>query len=316
MDRSAYSSKKPVPRKKEEVIEQSNNLTEHILKSTAFISQDQDVHYAFDTIDINSIADNILKNADKQWGGFGNAPKFPQTYSIQFLLRHYHFTQSEASLNQALLSLKKMIQGGIYDHLGGGFARYSTDTRWQIPHFEKMLYDNALLINVLSEAYQITKEPIYADTLHETIQFLQNELSHQGGGFFSALDADSEGIEGKYYVWQKKEIETLLGADSEVFCRCYDVKAEGNWEHVNILWMPEDIQSLSVELQIEENKLKEIISRGKKILFENRKLRERPLLDDKILLGWNSLAITALCKAYAATGEEGWRERPLKPCNF
>src|SRR4030095_636965 len=145
------------------------------------------------------------------------------TFVIHYLLRHYHFTNHEPSLKQTLLSLDKMIQGGIYDQLGGGFARYSTDEKWLAPHFEKMLYDNALLISVLAEAYQLTTNELYAHAIKETIHFVQEELSSPDGGFYSALDADSEGIEGKYYVWSKGEIENLLKADADIFCKVYNV---------------------------------------------------------------------------------------------
>jgi uncharacterized protein YyaL (SSP411 family) len=166
---------------------------------------------------LQTIAGNILANADKEWGGFGKAPKFPQSFSIQYLLRHYHFTNDETALQQALLSLDKMIDGGIYDQLGGGFARYSTDAEWLAPHFEKMLYDNALLVSVLSEAYQITHKPHYANTIRHTLAFIEREMLSDENGFYSALDADSEGVEGKFYTWSKTEIDELLGEDAGFF---------------------------------------------------------------------------------------------------
>ena len=215
--------------KKNEIEAQAENLTKYINDSNSFgLSKTEDA-ISFSKENLQTIADNILQTADTVWGGFGNAPKFPQTFIIQYLLRHYHFTKHEASLKQALLSLDKMIQGGIYDQLGGGFARYSTDTKWLAPHFEKMLYDNALLVNVLAEAYQLTHNETYAEIIKETLDFVNRELTSPEGGFYSALDADSEGVEGKYYTWSKAEIEDILNDDAEIFCKVYNVFRFDNW---------------------------------------------------------------------------------------
>jgi uncharacterized protein len=183
--------------KNNEIVAQADNLMNHLLNSNAFgISKPGEAAKPtiFTQENLALIAENILKQADTTWGGFGKAPKFPQTFSIQFLLRHYHFTKDEAALQQALLSLDKMIYGGIYDQLGGGFARYSTDEKWLAPHFEKMLYDNALLLGVMAEAYQITHNKLYSETIAHTIAFIERELLDDEGGFYSALDADSEGV--------------------------------------------------------------------------------------------------------------------------
>ncbi len=258
----------------------------------------------FNDTALKTIADNLLMVGDKEWGGFGNAPKFPQTFSILYLLRCNYFFGDEAALKQATLSLDKMMQGGIYDHLGGGFARYSTDKQWHAPHFEKMLYDNALLIETYTEAYQLTRNMKYADVVKETIQFVQREFTSADGGFYSALDADSEGIEGKYYVWNKAEIDQLLEADSETFCAVYNISEQGNWEETNIIWQPENIEFIATFNGIEIKQLNELIERCKKILFNERKKRIRPLLDTKIILSWNALMIKSLCKAYAAFQDE------------
>ncbi|MDP1842417.1 MAG: thioredoxin domain-containing protein, partial [Sediminibacterium sp.] len=214
------------------IVEQAENLTGHLLKSNSFgmvqpSTAAQELFFSTDSLE--TIAANILQQADTVDGGFGSAPKFPQTASIIYLLRHYYFTKSEVALEQALLSLNKMIQGGIYDQLGGGFARYSTDAKWLAPHFEKMLYDNALLIMALSEAYQLTGQAQFKVTIEQTIQFIQRELTHENNGFFSALDADSEGVEGKFYTFSKAEIETVLGSDADFYCTYYQVEAAGNW---------------------------------------------------------------------------------------
>ncbi len=294
-------------KRKHEIVSQAESLTAHLINSNTFgINKPANgQHENIITKDtLQNIADNILKSADTEWGGFGRAPKFPQTFAILYLIRHYHFTKHQPSLDQAILSLDKMIRGGIYDHLGGGFARYSTDNRWLAPHFEKMLYDNALLINVLSEAYQLTKNSFYTDTLKDTIHFIQRELLSPDNGFYCALDADSEGVEGKYYVWSKDEIDKILGEESGTFCWVYDISEKGNWEHTNILWLPESLNQRSIELNINVSKLKEILLSCRGKLLSEREKRIRPALDDKILLGWNALMITACCKAYTALEDE------------
>jgi hypothetical protein len=221
-------------KKNPEIVNQAESLTQHLSQSNSVGIQninEEGLAKVFDPSTMEEIFKNIMNNADKIDGGFGLAPKFPQTFTIQFLLHYYYYTGNENALDQACISLDKMIAGGIYDHLGGGFARYSTDTKWLVPHFEKMLYDNALLITVLSEAYQSTKKELYADTIRQTMEFIKREMLSPQNGFYSAIDADSEGEEGKYYVWSKKEVDEILGSESELFCEYYEVTANGNWEN-------------------------------------------------------------------------------------
>jgi uncharacterized protein len=319
--------------KRHEIDAQAENLTNHLLQSNSFGLQRTPADEVFTRQRLHEAADNIMKAADTEWGGFGRAPKFPQTFTIQFLLRYCHSKKDhaikdtevsppagggdiEAVLRQALLSLDKMIEGGIYDQAGGGFARYATDTEWLVPHFEKMLYDNALLVSVLSEAYQLTRKPRYREVINETIQFIQRELLHGQGGFYSALDADSEGVEGKFYVWEYEEANKLLGEDAGMFCAYYDITPKGNWEGVNILRVPEPAEAFARRVNIGEADLKALLERGKKKIMEVRAGRVRPGLDDKILLGWNALMNTAASKAYAATGEESYRQLAITNMNF
>ena len=288
--------------KRGSIIEQAENLTLHLQNSNNLNFKDQ-IPTA-DESSTDTIAENLIKTADKEWGGFGNSPKFPQTFSILYLLRHHYLTGNKESLQVALQSLDKMMMGGIYDHVGGGFCRYSTDRRWQIPHFEKMLYDNALLIDVYTEAYQITKKDAYKTVVSETIEFIQQELTGPDGGFFSALDADSEGIEGKYYTWDKKEIDDLLGNDSELFCSVFNISESGNWEHTNILWQPEALDTIASKSGITLETLMHTIVNAKQLLFKSREKRIKPALDNKVLLSWNALTIISLCKAYSAFENE------------
>lgn len=303
--------------KKNEIESQADNLTEHLKNSNAFgVGAAGKNEGIFSQNTLDEIAKNLLKNADKTWGGFGRAPKFPQTFSIKFLLRHYHFTKDENSSRQALLSLDKMIYGGIYDHAGGGFARYSTDEKWLAPHFEKMLYDNALIIDVLAEAFQLTNNTLYRDTIHQTMQFIQREMMNEEGGFYSALDADSEGVEGKFYTWSKAEVVQLLGQDADIFCEFYDITENGNWEHTNILWITKPVQQFAAEKGISEADLTKLLEAGKSKLLQQRSTRIRPLLDDKILLGWNALMNIASSKAYAATGLDVYKKMAIKNAAF
>ena len=257
-----------------------------------------------------------MKAADRRQGGFGNAPKFPQSFTIQYLLHYYYHTKSQDALDQACLSLDKMIMGGIYDQLGGGFARYSTDAEWLAPHFEKMLYDNALLVNVMADAWLITGKPIYRRAIEQTIGFIQNEMTSPGGGFYSALDADSEGEEGKFYVWSKEEVEQALGDDAPLFCEFYDVSEAGNWEHKNILNIRKSPEEFGAEKNIPVDTLLSRLDACRAKLLQYRNLRPRPLLDDKILLGWNALMTTACCKAFAALGNEEYAQMAIRNMSF
>lgn len=305
--------------KREELNAQAENLTSHLLNANTFGMEHQGAKATtaiFSQEKLQLIAENILANADTEWGGFGKAPKFPQTFSIQYLLRHYHFTREEKALQQALLSLDKMIEGGIYDQLGGGFARYSTDNEWLAPHFEKMLYDNALLVSVMAEAYQLTRKPVYADTIHHTLGFIEREMLGPEGGFYSALDADSEGVEGKFYTWDYAEIHNLLGEEAALFCEYYDVSEKGNWEHTNILRVLQPLAVFAEKKGIGSSALANRLATCRETLLAHRNKRIRPQLDDKILLGWNALMISAYAKAYAATGFVQYRDNAIRNMQF
>ncbi|MES2646905.1 MAG: thioredoxin domain-containing protein [Bacteroidota bacterium] len=322
--------------KPEELVAQAENLTDHLQKAGMFNNL-ADGETRFSKEDFDLVSEKLLENADPAWGGFGNAPKFPQTFSIQYLLRqHYyqnkfrqldsnsdHTTKTpavghSAMLSHALLSIDKMIMGGIYDQLAGGFARYSTDAQWLAPHFEKMLYDNALLISVISEAYQLTGKPLYLETIQQTMQFIKDEWQDSDGGFFSAYDADSEGIEGKFYTWSKKEIAEII-VDPEaldIFTSYYGVEETGNWEHTNILWVQQPLEIFCTARGLELAVVTESLRRSREKLLVVRNSRIKPLLDDKKLMSWNSLMITACCKAWAATGIDDYLAMAVKASDF
>jgi uncharacterized protein len=280
----------------------------------------------------------LRERFDRLEGGFGGAPKFPGTMGIQYLLDYHFYTKNPEALEHAELSLTKMIQGGIYDQLGGGFARYATDREWLIPHFEKMLYDNALLISVISDAYKLTKNDIYRETIEETLEFMEREMTSFGfrisdfesdalktlnpkhetpfAGFYAAYDADSEGVEGKFYVWNKSEIDAVLGKDSPLFCAFYDVSEGGNWEHHTILWRHKSYEEFAGLKKMPVSELKEKLKISRDTLFKIRNARIKPGLDDKILLSWNALMISAYAKAYEATGHEGYKKRAIESLDF
>lgn len=303
--------------RKNEIESQADNLIDYLLK-TNNISPLKNVISSEGSFvtpeDCHTIFKNIMLNADKEWGGFGKAPKFPQTFTIQYLLQYYYFTKKQESLDQALLSIDKMLEGGIYDQIGGGLARYSTDSEWLAPHFEKMLYDNALLINILCDAYQLTHDEKYASAIHKTLHFVQKELLNKDGGFFAALDADSEGEEGKFYVWQKEEIENILGENAAIFCAFFDVSEGGNWEHKNILRTLLPIEKFVLKYDLNKNEFEKTIDDCLQKLLQVRNKRIRPGLDDKIILSWNALMLHAVCKASAVLQDDKYIQ--LATANF
>ncbi len=302
--------------RRNEINAQADELLKHLQNANSFGTQkvvtlDLPVDELFVKKQADVMFENIMKTADKTWGGFGGAPKFPQTFTISWLLQYAYFKNSNEALQQACLSLDKMIQGGIYDHAGGGFARYSTDTEWLAPHFEKMLYDNALLVIVLSDAYKLTKLPQYKKAIEETLQFVEREMTSPENGFYAALDADSEGVEGKYYTWLKTEVDTVLQNDAELFCKFYDVTEHGNWEDVNILRIKKTAVDFCKEHGLEVNAFEKQMRNCLDRLLKVREQRIRPLLDDKIILGWNALMNSAYSKAFAATGRQEYREKAV-----
>jgi uncharacterized protein YyaL (SSP411 family) len=300
---------------REKILKDAETLTQHLQQSNAFGA----VGKGSATVTASKLEGAykaIMKQADKEWGGFGAAPKFPQTFTLTFLLRFSHLTQNNEAKEQALLSLAKMAQGGIYDQVGGGFARYSTDREWLAPHFEKMLYDNALLVQTYAEAYQLSGNEQFKEVIRETLRFAERELLHPDGGFYSALDADSEGEEGKFYVWAFEKVQELLGEDAGLFCQYYNITPEGNWEGKNILFVKTPLNEFANEQGIDMGFLKSLLRRGKEALLQERNTRIRPGLDDKILLGWNALMNVAYSRAYAATGHEEYKKKALRNMNF
>ena len=304
--------------KRHEIDSQAENLTQHLQQANDFGIRKENNNFeeVFSRENTETAFKALMNAADKKEGGFGQAPKFPQTFSIQYLLHYYYYTKNQLALDQACLSLDKMINGGIYDQIGGGFARYSTDAIWLAPHFEKMLYDNALLIIVLAEAYQVTGKELYKKVISDTIKFIEREMLSPEGGFYSALDADSEGVEGKFYVWSKEEIERILRDDAKLYSEYYGITKTGNWEHTNILHVSGDRSVFATAHGLSEVELEEFLRTNSEKLLAERSKRIRPALDDKILLGWNALMNTAYSKAYQAFGDENYKEQAIANMDF
>jgi uncharacterized protein YyaL (SSP411 family) len=287
--------------KQSEVISQANNLMAYLHKKerlfTGQISFPKSEETNNDPLLPLAIADKIMQRSDKENGGFGTSPKFPQLSSLQFLFAFTYYSGLDVYQQHAILTLRKMLFGGIFDHLAGGLSRYSTDSEWLVPHFEKMLYDNAMLIACLCDAYQITKEVFFADMLEKTISCMQKDFKSSRGGYYTAIDADSEGVEGKYYLWSKEEIDNLLGEDALLFCSRYGVSTAGNWEGSNILCIKKDFTTLSTEFNKSELEIQLKIQEAEQKLLSARSARIAPQTDVKIIVSQNAQLLYALSKA-------------------
>ena len=259
---------------------------------------------------LDRIAERLAGECDPVWGGFGQAPKFPSPYMFETIWRAWLRQRTNARLFDAVtVTLDRMCQGGIYDHLAGGFARYATDAEWLIPHFEKMLYDNAQLIDLLTLAWQETRSRLYATRIAETCDWVLREMVAEGDGFAATYDADSEGVEGKFYVWDEAEIDSILGADAAFFKQAYDVAPQGNWEHHTILHRNRRPQLLS---DAEEQRLAGLRARLKAV----RDKRVWPGWDDKVLADWNGLMIAALANAAAVFQRDDWLAAAIRAWRF
>ncbi|MEQ8908326.1 MAG: thioredoxin domain-containing protein [Vicingaceae bacterium] len=279
------------------VEEYANKLTRGIQASDLIEKKQATNNFSLDSL--TKGLNKWKQMVDTAEGGMNQAPKFPMPNNYQFLL-NCNFIQPDSELKAHLdLSLKKMAFGGIYDHLGGGFARYSTDTEWKVPHFEKMLYDNAQLISLYSEAYRQNPKPLYKNVVYESIEFVERELRDGSGAFYSALDADTEGEEGKFYVWKKEELREILRSDFDLFARHFNVNEKGFWENGNYILLrneEDDVLAQKAEMSLADYRNK--IEKLKEKLFQLREKRTKPGLDDKSLTSWNALQLKGLCDAY------------------
>ena len=287
--------------KREDVERQGGRVVDAISRAASQAASQEPL-----TDEITSQALAELRRAfDETWGGFGSAPKFPQPMTLEFLLR-MALRGAPDALPMLTTTLDRMAAGGIYDQLGGGFARYSTDATWLVPHFEKMLYDNAQLAQLYTRAWLVTREDRYRRIATETLEYLLREMRHPGGGFFSSQDADSEGVEGKFFTWSWDELNGLVGEDAAT---AFGASPGGNWagEHgeTNVLWQPEGTSSEAVDLE-----------EARRVLFEEREHRVRPATDDKVLTAWNAMSIQAFAEAGRAFGNDAFTEAAVAAAEF
>ena len=289
--------------KPDEAVAYAVRLTEGVNQTEQLIPVKDDV--VFNKSDLEAIFNNWKRTFDLVDGGYNRAPKFPLPNNWQFMLRYAHLMKDDAAHVAVRITLQKMAFGGIYDQIGGGFARYSVDGKWHVPHFEKMLYDNAQLVSLYSEAYQYTPDPIYKNIVYQSLDFVERELTSSENGFYSALDADSEGVEGKFYTFTRDEIKAALNEDEELFCIYYQITAEGNWEEekTNILMRGMEDSELAAQLGLSLTELSSKISEANKKLLAARSKRIRPGLDYKILASWNGMMLKAYTDAYRVFGE-------------
>lgn len=259
-------------------------------------------------------------NYDPTDGGFSAAPKFPMAMGISFMLKYGYIYKKSKYHKMAAHSLESMIRGGIYDHLGGGFHRYSVDARWHVPHFEKMLYDNALLLGSLADAWCVKPLSLYRHTADETLAFLQREMMHPDGGFYSALDADTEGEEGYFYIWTEEEIREELAGFPEkeirLFCDVYNVSKHGNWEGSNILHITGTIEQFAGHGDFTTAEAQAVLYRAREVLLKARESRTRPGLDDKIITSWNAVLLKSLCRAARSFDDKTFRNAALQLAEF
>ena len=293
----------------------ASQVTEGIRSTEAFVAPATDATYE------PSLLDDIFRTwqptFDTQRGGSQGAPKFPMPVNQQFLMQYAYYTGSAEAHRFVELTLDRMADGGIYDHLGGGFARYATDDAWRVPHFEKMLYDNAQLVSLYSQAYQFMRKPRYRQVVYETLDFIAREMTSEEGAFYSSLDADSEGEEGKFYVWTASEIDQRLGEDAKLFKAYYHVTLPGNWEAgKNILYVDQRDSAFAGQHGLSVAALEERLERSRTTLRQARGQRTRPGLDDKSLTAWNALMLRGYVDAYRAFGEPKFLEAALKSAHF
>ncbi len=300
---------------KEELISQAEKITQGIISADMIQPATTEVDYR--KADLDGAFQPWYKNMDMTLGGKTGQPKFPMPNNYLFLLRYHHLTGNKNALKAVEVSLDNMAFGGIYDHVGGGFARYSVDSRWHVPHFEKMLYDNGQLVSLYSEAYQLTKKPLYKEAVYETLEFIERELMDQSGGFYSSLDADSEGEEGKFYVWQQEDVVDLLGEDAILINEYFNITEKGNWEeHKNVLFRKKTDEQFAKKYGLKLEDIKSKVKDAKAKMLEERTKRIRPGLDDKILTSWNALMLKGYVDAYRVFGEEAFLQKAITNANF
>ena len=293
------------------------NSVSQILTRLQSMSRSAESAGPFDPDIIIRGAEQLAQAHDSEHGGFGRAPKFPNAGVYELFLRAFHQSKNPRFLDTIIYTLTKMAQGGIYDHLGGGFHRYSVDEKWLVPHFEKMLYDNAQLVRVYAQVYQITGELQFKRVVEETVDYLLREMLQPQGGFYSTQDADSEGEEGKFFVWTPQEVSRILGEEAaEIFCRIYDVSEQGNFEDKNILHPILTLEQASKYFNRGVDEIAALLGEAKAKLFAEREKRIKPFRDEKVITAWNGLALSGLAEAIKISGNQEYRRAATRTVEF
>ncbi len=288
-----------------------DELTAHLRQSTGSSPGAVDLAAAF-----ARLRDQLTGTFDATWGGFGRAPKFPPATLLRLLLLIHHRGDDGRALQMVRRTLDGMARGGIYDQIGGGFSRYSTDDEWLVPHFEKMLYDNALLTRAYLEAYQVTGDPFYRTIAADVLDYIRREMTAPEGGFYSATDADSEGVEGKFFVWTRAEFDAVLGQDAPLAAAWYDVTEMGNWEGHSIPRTPRPLAEVAAECGLSPAEAAARLADARQKLYDARLRRIPPGLDDKVLTSWNGLMIGAMAEAARVLGEPRYLEAASRAADF
>jgi uncharacterized protein len=301
-------------REKPQDVEKS---VEQILTALQRMSSSTEAQQPFSPDIIGRSAEQLSRAYDSDHGGLGNAPKFPNAGVYELFLRHYYRSKDQRFLEMVTHTLRKMAEGGIYDHLGGGFHRYSVDEKWLVPHFEKMLYDNAQLVRVYAQVYCATKDPLFKRVVEETMDYLLREMLDQEGGFYSTQDADSEGEEGRFFVWTPREITEVLGEEaSEIFCRIYDVSEHGNFEGKNILHPILTLEQASKLFRRDPKDIEALITNARQALFREREKRIKPFRDEKVITSWNGLMLSGLAEAIRISPRPAYLEAANRTLQF
>ena len=299
----------------EKAVKYAERLTEGLQQAELIEGGNEDL--TFNEAQLVEIVEPWKRNFDPIEGGYNRAPKFPLPNNWSFLLRYAYLKDDQAAMMQVMTTLEAMATGGIYDQIGGGFARYSVDGQWHVPHFEKMLYDNAQLVSLYAEAYQCLKLEPYIEVIKQTIEWLDREMTSPAGLFYSALDADSEGVEGKFYVWSKADFEAVIGANP-MLLDYFNITEDGNWEeeHTNILRRNFSDETLIEKYNLNKADFDNIVEEAKSKLLEKRAERVRPGLDDKCLTAWNAQMIKGLADAAQVLNEDVYYEKAKKAASF
>ncbi len=310
--RQVQESYERTPERLEKIASQ---VTEGIRSTEAFVPPTDEPAYEAALLD--ELYHTWKPKLDQQRGGNRGAPKFPMPINGQFMMQYAYYTGNAEAYAWVQTTLEQMARGGIYDHLGGGFARYATDAAWRVPHFEKMLYDNAQLVSLYSQAYRMDQNPLYRRVVYETLGFIAQEMTSDEGAFYSSLDADSEGEEGKFYVWTADEVNQRLGDEAALFQDYYNITKQGNWEErKNILYVDESDSAFAAQRKLSVADLQQRLEKSKQTLLKARSRRVRPGLDDKSLTAWNALMLNGYVDAYRTFGEPRFLEAALTNARF